>query len=96
MQEFVVLHFGRFIDYQNSFDNFLTNITNINLNWHQSATLWRIGKSFDRYPQEGSGNDHTKVRVNLPNRCGDINYFNLKSATLWSSPKVLAGSLLGP
>ena len=30
-----------------------------------------------------------RARSTLPNRCGDINYLNLKSATLWSSSKLL-------
>ena len=42
-----------------------------------------VSRYFVRYPQEGSGNDFTKFRVNPPYRCGDINYLNLNSATLW-------------
>ena len=68
-------------------------VPNIKLDSHQSTTLWWIGKSFVRYPQEDIDHNCTKFQVNPMNQCGDIKYFNSKSATLWSSPKILASTL---
>ena len=62
---------------------------NIKLDGHQSATKCRIGKPFARCFQEGTDNKCAKFRLNPMNRCGDIKYINLKSATLWSSPEIL-------
>ena len=36
---------------------------------------------FVSFTKEGFGNNCTNVRVNLTYRCGDIKYFNSKSAT---------------
>ena len=65
--------------------------------WAKNSFTWKIAPPAGhfwcvRYPQEGSGNDYTKFSVNPLNRCGDINYWYLKSATLWSSPKLLETS----